>query len=274
MLDSVRWQTSNGHMKKHDLDQELARLQSEHTPEAIAKRLGERKHNYLKDFIYGAIDGTVTTFAIVAGVAGAGLSAGIIVVLGLANLFGDGFSMAVSNYLGTRAEEQLRDRHRLSELEQIKRFPAGEREEVRQILASKGFDGGDLDRAVDTITADTDRWVDTMLTDELGLSLVGPNPLRAAWSTFAAFLIVGALPLLPFFAMLLFPGLITADNAFALSTVLTGGAFFVVGAAKSRFVGEPWWRSGLITLLMGGAAAGIAYSIGLSLRGVVNGAGL
>lgn len=256
-------------MKQIGPDEEVERLRREHTPEAIAKRLGNRSHNYLKDFIYGAIDGTVTTFAIVAGVAGAGLSAGVIVVLGLANLFGDGFSMAVSNYLGTRADEQLRDHYRQAERDHIQKFPAGEREEIRQILAAKGFEGGDLDRAVETITADTNRWVDTMLTDELGLSLVGPNPLRAAWSTFAAFLVVGAVPLLAFFAMLLFPGLISTHRAFALSALLTGVAFFVVGAAKSRFVSEPWWRSGLVTLLMGGTAAGIAYGIGLSLRGLV-----
>lgn len=260
-------------MSPSQLNEELDRLRREHTPEAVAKRLSDRSHNYLKDFIYGAIDGTVTTFAIVAGVAGAGLSAGIIVVLGLANLFGDGFSMAVSNYLGTRADEQLRDRYRRSERDQIEKYPEGEREEIRQILVSKGFTGSDLDRAVDTITAEPDRWVDTMLTEELGLSLVGPSPLRAAWSTFAAFLIVGSVPLLAFIAMLLFPGLITTRAAFVLSAILTGGAFFVVGAAKSRFVGELWWRSGLITLLMGGAAAGIAYGIGLSLRGLVSGAG-
>lgn len=259
-------------MKQPDDRKELTRLEHEHTPDAVAQRLGDRSHSYLKDFIYGAIDGTVTTFAIVAGVAGAGLSAGIIVVLGLANLVGDGFSMAVSNYLGTRADEQLRDHYRRSEHDQIRKYPQGEREEIRQIFAAKGFEGEELDRVVETITADANRWVDTMLTEELGLSLAGPNPLRAAWSTFAAFLIVGSLPLLAFIAMLLFPGLISTDGAFVLSALLTGGAFFVVGATKSRFVGEPWWRSGLVTLLMGSAAAGIAYGIGLSLRGVAGGA--
>lgn len=61
----------------------------------------ERK--YLPEFVYGGIDGTVTTFAVVAGVMGASLSSVIVLILGFANLFGDGFSMATSNYLSTKS---------------------------------------------------------------------------------------------------------------------------------------------------------------------------
>jgi hypothetical protein len=79
-------------------------LRTGHTPEAIRARLAaEREHSYLRDFIYGGIDGSVTTFAVVSGVAGADLAASIVIILGLANLIGDGFSMAASNFLGTRA---------------------------------------------------------------------------------------------------------------------------------------------------------------------------
>jgi len=158
---------------------DLLSLKADHTPRAIARRLrhGHRPRFYLKDFVYGALDGTVTTFAVVAGVAGAKLSAGIVVVLGLANLVGDGFSMAVGNYQGTKAEEELRQLHRRIEADHIDRYPDGEREEVRQIFAAKGFDGEDLERAVTQITADRERWIDTMLTDELGLALEGPDPV-------------------------------------------------------------------------------------------------
>lgn len=238
-----------------------------HTPEAIRKRLGgPQKHNYLRDFIYGGIDGSVTTFAVVAGVAGAGLAPRIVVIMGMANLFADGFSMAASNYLGTRAEEQVIERARLTETAHISLFPEGEREEVRQIFINKGFDGDDLARAVEIITSDINRWVDTMVRDELGMSLEIRSPARAAWATFAAFCIFGLVPLLPFLAQFL--GFAGAGGHFGVSTLLTGAAIFGVGAFKSQFVEQHWLAAGSETLLVGGGAAALAYWVGILLAGI------
>ena len=92
---------------------DMTELQADHTPAATENRLaGPTRHSYLRDFIYGAIDGAVTTFAVVCGVEGARLSVGVVVVLGVANLIADGFSMAASNYLGTRADQAVRRRAR------------------------------------------------------------------------------------------------------------------------------------------------------------------
>lgn len=248
----------------------IFKLKQDHSPQAIRRRIeAGPQHNYVRDFVYGAIDGAVTTFAIVAGVAGAQLSAGVVVVLGVANLLGDGFSMAVSNYLGTRADRQLQSRLRKIEEEHIARYPDGEREEIRQLFMAKGFEGPDLERIVNVITSDVDRWVDTMLTEELGLALTGPSPVKAAWATFAAFITIGALPLLVFIYQVLIPATGRLSQPFLWSSVVTGVAFFAVGAVKSRVVGDRWWRSGFETLFMGGAAAGIAYLVGLTLKNLV-----
>ena len=245
----------------HQLDQ----LRDEHTPDAVRARLEDGpKHSYLKDFVYGAIDGAVTTFAIVSGVAGADLSAGVVIVLGVANLIGDGFSMAASNFLGTRAENQLREKARRIEEQHIELYPEGEKEEIRQIVSLKGFEGDDLDRAVEIITSDRHQWVDMMMREELGLSLENPPAWKAAVTTFIAFLVVGAIPLVVFVTNAILGDVIPSPYLF--SALMTGVAFFAVGAFKSRFVDEKWYIAGAETLFVGGLAASFAYLIGVLLK--------
>ncbi|SEW26565.1 Predicted Fe2+/Mn2+ transporter, VIT1/CCC1 family [Cognatiyoonia koreensis] len=226
-----------------------------HSPAEIAERLSAGPNaNYLKDMIYGGIDGAVTTFAIVAGVAGAGLSHTIIVALGVANILADGFSMAASNYSGTKAE--LDDRRRIIQIEEdhIARFRDGEIEELRQILARRGLSGEVLEDATKEIASDPDKWIGLMLTDEYGLALDAPHPMRAALATFGAFLLAGAVPLLPFIFAL--------DSAFEIAILATLLTFFLIGTGKSRWSLSKWWWSGGETLLIGAAAALIAYSVG------------
>jgi len=244
-----------------------ASLASEHTPAGIRARLSSAPPvSYLRDFVYGAIDGTVTTFAIVAGVVGAGLSDSVIVILGFANLLADGFSMAASNFLGTRAEQQRREQARREEERHIALIPKGEREEIRQIFAAKGFAGTELERVVEVITADPQVWVQTMMTDELGYGADNFDPLRSAGATLLAFVTVGFLPLAIFVIDALAPGEIAAP--FAWSAALTAIAFYTVGSLKARFVDQPRWRSGVETLAIGGAAAAVAFAVGALLQGV------
>lgn len=240
-------------------------LKKSHTSKAIEMRFNAGpSHSYLRDFIYGAVDGAVTTFAVVAGVAGASLAGGIVIILGVANLLADGFSMAVSNFLGTRAEQQLLEQARDMEELHIDKVPEGEREEVRQIFSAKGFKGKDLDRAVEIITSNRKIWVDTMIQEELGMTLQIGSPWRAASTTFIAFLMVGSIPLLAYFFKWLQPEFMT--NPFSWSCILTGIAFFVVGAFKSRYVGQGWLFAGIETFLVGGFAASLAYLVGRVLK--------
>ena len=237
-------------------------MEHEHSTQAIHERLlAGPTHNYLRDWIYGGIDGSVTTFAVVSGVAGAQLSPLIILILGFANLFADGFSMAASNFLGTKAE--LDDWRRLEAIENrhIDLAPDGEREEVRQIFQLKGFEGDDLNRIVELVTSDRERWVNTMLTEEYGLPREVRSPWIAAWSTFAAFVVCGLIPLLPY--------LIGLRQPLFVSIMMTGTVFFVIGSIKSRWSTTSWWQSGLTTLAVGAIAALIAYATGLLLKMVV-----
>ncbi|WP_083499853.1 VIT1/CCC1 transporter family protein [Tropicibacter naphthalenivorans] len=226
-----------------------------HSQAEIDARLSApRGRGNLGDAVYGAIDGSVTTFAIVAGVAGAGLPPMIIVALGVANVLSDGFSMAAGNYSATKAE--LDDTRRLRAVEErhIRLDPEGERRELRAILSQKGLSGETLDSAVDQIASHRATWIDTMLEGEYGIGSVDPHPLRAALVTFAAFLLAGIVPLIPF--------LLSLGQSFLISSVLTLTTFFAIGTAKSLWSLSPWWRSGLETLAIGGTAAGIAYWAG------------
>ncbi|WP_298849839.1 VIT1/CCC1 transporter family protein [uncultured Ruegeria sp.] len=226
-----------------------------HSPQEIAARINAPPgRGVLRDVVYGGIDGSVTTFAIVAGVAGAGLSSFVIVALGLANVLADGFSMAAGNYSGTKAELDNMRRIRAVEERHIALYPDGEREEVREILAQKGLSGDVLNEATVEITSSHENWINLMIEGEYGLGSVDPHPMKAALATFFAFLVAGMIPLLPF--------LMSAQNAFAKSAWMTMGVFFAIGALKSRWSLAAWWRSGIETLLIGGLAALIAYLVG------------
>ena len=245
----------------------LEKLKAEHRPENIRIRLkGKSGHGYLGDAVFGAIDGCVTTFAVVASAMGANLSNNVLIILGFANLVADGFSMAVSNYLGTKSERERVEQARKAELRHIRHVPEGEREEIRQIFSRKGFSGDVLEKIVGVISTNNQLWVDTMLSEELGLHVTGRNPLRAALATFAAFILIGVVPMLSF----LLPDL-DKTQRFMTSIILTALAFGGVGVAKAMVLKRSPLRSGVETLLTGGAAAALAYYAGVWLRQIFGG---
>jgi len=239
-----------------------AKLVEEHRPEAIRERLKRpAKDNVTQDAVLGGIDGCVTTFAVVSGVVGAGLSPSVALVLGFANLIADGFSMAVSNYESIKTAGEYIQSIRDSEEEHIDKIPTGEWEELRQIFKNKGFSGETLEKIVNTISADRHLWVETMLTEEHGVQRTGRDPVKAALATFGSFLVVGSVPLIP----LMIPG-VEKGMQFAISACLAALMFFSIGAMKSRIFSKPIFRSGVGTLLTGGTAAALAFIVGYLLR--------
>ena len=238
------------------------RLEHGHQPSEIAKRLRDGPRvSYLRDWVYGGIDGTVTTFAIMAGVVGASLSSSVVVILGIANLLADGFSMAAANYTGTKAEQDEYQQLRDMEERHVALAPEGEREEIRQIFKAKGFEGDALETAVGVITDHQDRWIDMMMAEEHGMPAVLRSPMKAAIMTFVSFVLCGAVPLIPYAILLPKPELPSAT--------LAGVTFFAIGSLRSRWSPAPWWQTGLETLAIGMLAAGVAYVVGDFLKGLI-----
>ena len=179
-------------------------------------------------------------------------------IVGMANLLADGFALAAGDYSATKSEQDDYERLLKKEQYEIREIPHREREEIRQIFISKGFEGDDLERVVEIITANEQRWLKTMLTEEHGLPAEIRSPSIAALTTFSAFSICGAVPLIPF--------LIGAPNSLFLAGILTASVFFAIGGVKSRWSTSTWYLSGLETLMIGMAAALIAYGIGAGLH--------
>lgn len=224
----------------------------------------KQKYNWLPDFVYGGIDGSVTTFAVVAGVVGAGLSTPIILIMGFANLFADGFSMAIGKYSSDKAEIE-RIKH-VTEMEKdaIKNRPGEETVEINGILEDFGFRGKDLDRATEIITSDPATWVHMMLHHEFHIIEDNLQPKKGALATFISFQLIGLIPLLGY----MLNGLMNFSdtNIFIITAVSTLFALFLVGTIKSKFTKQSWILAGISTMLIGGIAASIAFLVGYLLR--------
>ncbi len=238
-----------------------------HDPERI--RQAEERHagasgRYLSEMVYGSLDGVITTFAVVSGVAGARFGTGVVLVLGLANLLGDGLSMAAGAYLSARSDLDYYRREREREEWEIEHFPEGEREELRTVYRDMGFSEEDVETLVRIQTRDRKLWVDMMMVHELGLLRENVRPFRSALATFAAFVTAGAVPLLAYVAGLTHPW--PASVMFAWSVAATGATLFGLGAARTLVTGVGWLRGGIEMLMVGGAAAAVAYGVGALLR--------
>ena len=250
--------------RKKDIQQVL----EAHRKQEIKRAEGHHQGggSYVGDFVYGAIDGSVTTFAVVSGVAGASLSPSVVLILGFANLFADGSSMAIGNYLSSKANSEFIKQERQREEWEVEHVPEGEREEVRAIYHAKGFRGRLLEQVTNMLTSNKKVWVDTMMREELKLIPDGNSPVKKGLVTFAAFVSVGLIPLISYIVSYFSAPAYAV--AYPLSVGLTGAAFFLIGSAKTKVTGQSWWREGLMTLLVGGFAAVIAYGVGYALRGL------
>lgn len=234
----------------------------------MIKILNRLASAHIRDAVFGANDGIVTTFAIVAGVAGASLGPFVILALGFANLIADGFSMATGNYLGTRSESNLYQRERAREARAFDSPTHKGEKEVADVLQKKGFAEGDVSTLSKLITKNKEFFLDFIIFERTGLtpSTTG-DAIRGAIAMFIAFLLAGVIPLIPYVIM---PST-NVQATFLWASIFTGLALFIIGAGRTFFTDAPWFKGGFEMLFVGGSAAAISYGIGVLARLIANG---
>ena len=239
-----------------------------HNENTLLKSSGflKKYEAYLGEFVYGGIDGCVTTFAVVAGSVGAGLDSSIIIILGFANLLADGFAMSVGAYLSNKTKKDNYNKHKQIEYWEVDNLPELEKDEIRVIYKEQGFEGELLEEVVNVITSDKDRWVNVMMKEELVMFDEDKSPVIIGGVTYLSFIIIGIIPLLVYVVDYIYS---LESNLFLLSSILTAIGFIIIGWLKAFVNQTPFWKGILETLLLGGIAAIVAYFIGDFLESII-----
>lgn len=220
---------------------------------------------YLREIVYGGNDGIITTFAVVAGFAGAArdpVTSAIpivsVLLFGIANLFADGLSMSLGSFLSQRAEKDVYRNEKAKESYEITHEPAGELAETEEILRRKQFSAKDAKTVAALFAKNPFYWTEFMMKDELEMqNPEGEKPLYMAISTFAAFVIFGIIPLMPY---------LLGKPVFVLSVAATAAALIILGALRASVTRQKPLRGILETLIVGGIAAVAAYIVGTFFR--------
>jgi len=220
----------------------------------------------LKPLIFGGLDGILTSFAIVAGAAGGGVGPKVVLILGFSNIFADALSMGVGEFLSSKAESEWILSERKREMWEMDNYPDGEIQEMIDIYEEKGMSRADAKIVVTTMAQYKEFFVNIMMAEELELTVPPENYKMESFKEgvimFCSFAFFGALPLLGYVIIpTTFPSL--GDSVlFYTACVITGIVLFIMGCIKSIFSSSPWYMSGTETLLLGGACATLAYTIG------------
>ncbi len=230
------------------------KLLYKHEPQSVGSEI--------KDIILGAQDGLVNVLGVVLAVAVATLSAKTVIIVGLAATFAESVSMAAVAYTSTKAAKDFYKREKETEKREIEEIPGIERKEIRDIYYRKGFRGRQLENIVKKLTSSKKIWLQTMMSEELGLSKDGNHPGKSAAVVGISAMIGSLFPLIPF---LLFSPL----NAILPSLILSVLVLFGLGSLKARFTTGNWFRSGLEIAVIGMAAAFIGYGIGTVLGATI-----
>jgi len=222
--------------------------------------------DYLAEFVYGGIDGIVTTFAVVSAVAGAGLEPGVVLILGFANLVSDGLSMGISAYLAEKSDVEQYRKQRRGVVMSLEKSIDKASKVISKNLRKYGFKGAGLDAASKQI-AGSKNAADFIMKEEHGLAEEPENAPAVGFITFLAFLVFGVVPLLAYLADNIFD--LNLDDPFTITMVLAGLAFAGIGWLKSKVAHAPVFSSVVETLILGLVASGASFYIGKWLETLV-----
>ena len=215
-----------------------------------------RQTNWLRDVILGGQDGLVNILGIILGVIAGGGSKVVLLAAGFAAAITESISMGAVGYTSAVSERDYYQAERDREEAEIDATPEAERQEIRDIYAAKGFAGELLDRVVDTITANREAWLATMMDEELHLQPVQvPDIMRSAIVITIATLIGHFIPLLPFVWL-------PRTTALILAIALSALVLFGVGVYSSVTMVGDWRKNGLKMVAIGLGAAAVGFLIG------------
>ena len=215
----------------------------------------------IRSIILGLNDGLISTFTLLIGVAAATLlSTGdntIVLLTGFAAMVSGACSMGLGEYISSKSEYNYIKNEMKKERAEIELFPEEEKEEVREIFEKMGFIGEGLNTCVKTITADKEVWYNFLTKSELGID-EPENPTIGAILTFIAFTFGAFIPLFPYLLNL-------GIFSMIISSVMSFGMLFVVGALKTSITGEKRLKGAIEMLIIGCIAFVVSLSIGLLL---------
>lgn len=241
-----------------------ARMSKKDAVTAHKEMHGRSLGPFIHDIVYGGNDGIITTFAVVAGTVGADMPAYVIIILGLSNLLADGVSMASGAFLSLKSE--MDQYHKLEEEEsrEIDLYPEEEKREVREAFEAKGLKGKMLEQMTDIVTSNRKLWLETMMREEHGmLRESSDRPLVHGVVTFLAFIVFGAIPLVPYLFSI-FP-----DARFTVAVTSTAIALTLLGVTRSIVTRRRIILGTLEILAVGCFSSAVAYGIGALLKGFV-----
>ncbi len=213
----------------------------------------------IRQIVFGMNDGIVSVFALLAGVAGAGQSAPIIVITLMAATIAGALSMAAGEFISGKSERNYFENEINQERLEIILCPEVEKEEIRAIYRQKGFSGDLLEKIVAQIISNPDLWVREMVIDELGIAdLEQEGEIKGVIVIFISFIGGAMFPTLPYILFQGFP----SEIIFLIAAIVTFGGLFLIGAMKKYITGVNWIKSGSEMLVVGTLAFIASFFIG------------